>query len=192
MHREIYEVNLQSLCVGVKPFSPIEFALQIFGYFNMFFDSVGESFKLDKNSTYGSNHRFYFHREGERTFHGNQYVKTRSVNSIGRDFCKRTGLIGLLLDLASIGMEYSKDLEDVNNFGITNYYRSVKAAGESLGSVLFGKIGVDMGMLIGSVGSPLGGLVGGVMGGVGGALLGQFIGGQLVDNYYRDNKLFIP
>ena len=30
MHREIYEVNLQSLCVGVKPFSPIEFALQIF------------------------------------------------------------------------------------------------------------------------------------------------------------------
>ena len=48
MHREIYEVNLQSLCVGVKPFSPIEFALQIFGYFNMFFDSVGESFKLDK------------------------------------------------------------------------------------------------------------------------------------------------
>ena len=90
------------------------------------------------------------------------------------------------------GGAFSFDEYFDNNFGITNYYRSVKAAGESLGSVLFGKIGVDMGMLIGSVGSPLGGLVGGVIGGVGGALLGQFIGGQLVDNYYRDNKLFIP
>ena len=148
--------------------------------------------KLDKNSTYGSNHKYYFHREGERTFRGNQYVKTEFVYEKGYRICKFTEPIGVCLDIASIYAEYLKDCEDLANFGITNYYRSVKAAGECFGAFILGKIGVEVGAGMGLLAGPLGGILGGVAGGIGGGMLGKLIGGQLVHNYYRDNKLFIP
>ncbi len=43
LHGELAEF----VCVGEAPFSPIECVLQIFEYFNLYFDSKGESFKLD-------------------------------------------------------------------------------------------------------------------------------------------------
>ena len=188
LHGELAEF----VCVGDEPISLFQFVLSIFSCFNDFFDAVGESFKLDNNSTYGSNHKFYFHGEGERPFWGNQYTKTRFLSDIGNDFCKRTGWIGIALDFEYIRAEYLKDCEDLANFGVTNYYRSVKAAGECFGAFILGKLGVEVGAGVGLLGGPLGGILGGVAGGVGGGMLGKLMGGQLVHNYYRDNKLFIP
>lgn len=144
-------------------------------------------------ATVGSNGKFYIHPNGERAFNGNQYVKTIKLSAIGNGMAKCTGVAGIGFTIYDFGIALKQDYDDYNTYGKTDYYHTAKVFGETIGGSAFGTLGVYSGGTAGSaIAGPVGSIVCGFVFGVGGFLWGEYIGGNVVENYYRANNLFIP
>lgn len=109
--------------------------------------------KNSGNSTFGSNHSFYWHVASERGFYGNQYVSTFKLASVGKSITKFTGPIGNTIDGISV---FNGIVTDVQNYqhGYTNGYNTIRAtsnvaggwAGTTIGATLGAKLGATAGV----------------------------------------------
>ena len=78
----------------------VEKAFAVGSTINTGIDCFGRSLEKNSgNSTIGSNVRLYFHKDSERGFYGNQYVRTIKLTKIGGYVTKVTGPIGKIMDV---------------------------------------------------------------------------------------------
>lgn len=139
-----------------------------FGDFVNGIDGLSEGAKSKKNasSRIGNNGKGYFKSETQRPFYGNQYVKTYSVNKIGRS-------LGRGVKMVSVGMlayEF-KDSFQKDNGTIGTHTRNfmLKEAVSCMGSTIGAQAGGAIGsFLCPGIGTIIGGAIGSAVGGIAG------------------------
>lgn len=155
-------------------------------------DGVGSSMKRNGgNSSFGSNGRFYWHTLGERSFYGNQYVRTFRFSYVGKEFTKVTGPVGKLLDGYDVVHGIALDYQDYQH-GYTNCYNTVRAttnvvggwAGAMFGATLGAKAGATIGTACGGIGAVPATIIGGSIGGIVGSFGGSWLGIQAINMIY--------
>ena len=146
---------------------------------NTVLDCIGSSLKQHGgNSTWGSNHSFYWHAAGQRAFYGNQYVRTIRLTQIGKGITKVTGPVGTALSGYEIYSGYKLDGEQVG-------YNTVRATADVAGGWAGAWAGLKVGGFIGgSIGAVPGAIIGGIIGGVCGSFGGSYLGTLSVDKAY--------
>lgn len=167
-------------------------SFETLSFSNMIIDNIGKGLKKGGNSTIGNNGKFYFHPEGERGFYGNQSVKALKLTTIGRRLSKFAGPIGWYLDWEKVKEARLKDSECLRIYGKNDDYYYNKARGEIAGGRIYGYIGFSAGVYGGTPFGPLGMVIVGAALGIEGSIMGEEMGAQFVDAYYRENNLFIP
>ncbi len=154
---------------------------------------IGKSLeKFSENTTIGDNGMLYYAKIGDKSFRGNQHVNTKFTVPIGKQLAKRLGIAGNILGAVDIFSGGIQDYKIYKNEGYTDYYHTIHASGEFLGSMAGGWSGVEIGGyvggciggLAGGVGAIPGALIGGAVGGFWGAWYGGDLGGNAVDYYY--------
>lgn len=167
------------------------------GSMNTVLNGVGTSLERNSgNSSWGSNHKFYWHTAGQRGFYGNQYVNATKLTCIGNRITKVAGPMGKFLDGSQIAISAYNDYQDYQYYGYTNCYKTVHTTGDIIGSLAGGRIGILSGTWLGAkagagIGSFFGGggaipgaIVGGIIFGIGGSWGGSWIGTETVDSFY--------
>lgn len=164
----------------------VEKAFAVGSTINTGIDCFGRSLEKNSgNSTIGSNVRLYFHKDSERGFYGNQYVRTIKLTKIGGYVTKVTGPIGKIMDVYDLYDGAKTDYLAYKNGGSDGYNTARVAAGLAAG---WG--GAKTGILVGGeigvcVGGPLGAIVGSTILGIIGAWSGDLIGTEIVDYLYQ-------
>ena len=153
---------------------------------NTFIDGTGASLKENGgNSTFGSNHRLYWHTANERGFYGNQYVRTVRVTNIGKCITKATGLMGIAFDVTNISMATYHDYQNYQVYGYYNGYNTFRTTAEALGGWYGAEIGATLGakagMAIGTCFGGIGVVPATIICGAAGGILGSFGGVWFVD-----------
>ena len=154
---------------------------------NTFIDGAGASMKENGgNSTFGSNHRLYWHTANERGFYGNQYVSTVRLTTIGKKIVKHTGPVGFFLDGKDIYDGYKQDGDQIGYYTMRSTANVAGGwAGGLAGATLGAKAGAAIGLCLGGVGTVPTTIIFGAVGGILGTIGGSWLGTQMTDVIYE-------
>lgn len=162
-------------------------AIGIAAEINTVLGSAGTSLKINSgNSTWGSNHKFYWHTASKSGFYGNQYVKTIKLAQIGKGLSKVASPAGKLIDGIEI---YNSYKQDGSQIGFHTIQTTIEVAGSwggtIVGSSVGASIGASTGVWFGGVGiipgTIIGGALGGIVGSIGGSWLGVYTAGAIYE-----------
>ncbi len=152
-------------------------------------ESFGKSLtKYGANSTLGNNGKLYWKTSAQRPFYGNQYVSTQRLTTIGGKIVGKATPVGYAIGGAQVAIGFSQDITNLNYYGQTDWYNTVRASASFGGAMAGMEAGIYIGAYIGSCFGGFGAIPGSIIGatiyGIIGAYWGGEAGGQVVDNLY--------
>lgn len=167
--------------------------LEFIGMLNSAANRFGNSLENNaQNSAIGNNGMIYYHSTNERSFYGNQYVRTYKLSTMGSRIVTISGRIGTKVTFINISSGIISDINDYSSQGYTSGYHTLRASGQALGAWACGEIcaeaGAQFGGMVGAayggIGAIPGAIIGGFVFGCIGAIGGETLIGEIFDNIY--------